>query len=70
MPKSQLNRLLDNLCATDQNDPEFLQIAGKIKECYLVKCSKPKVVRKKKVKVCGDCGSDHIECKDALENQE
>lgn len=65
MPKSQLNRLLDELCATPQDDPNFLQIAVKVKQAYAAKSLKPRAVRKRKVKFCSDCGSDHIESKDA-----
>jgi len=65
MPKSQLTRLLDELCATPQDDPNFLQIAVKVKQAYAAKSLKPKAVRKKKVKVCIDCGSSHVESKDA-----
>lgn len=65
MPRSLLNRLLDDLCTTPSDDPKFLEIAIKVKHAYETKCSKPKVVRKKKVKVCLSCGGSEIECRDA-----
>lgn len=64
MAKSQLTRLLDELCCTSPSDSKFLEIAVKVKHAYEEKCNKPKIVRKKRVKICSDCGSQHIECKD------
>lgn len=65
MPKSLLNRLLDELCAYKHDDPKFLETAIKVQLAYLAKASKPKTVRRKKEKVCLSCGGKEIECRDA-----